>query len=58
MITMTERAASKVKEIAAAESLDGQGLGACYWRGCSGFLTTLFEDKPTDMDEEFEERGR
>ena len=59
MITITERAASKVKEIATAESLDGQGLRLrVIGGGCSGFSYDLyFEDKPTDMDEEFESMG-
>jgi len=59
MITITERAASKVKEIATAEALDGQGLRLrVIGGGCSGFSYDLyFEDKPSDMDEEFESNG-
>jgi len=59
MIQITERAASKVKEIATAESLDGQGLRLrVVGGGCSGFSYDLyFEDKPTDMDETFESNG-
>ena len=59
MITITERAASKVKEIAEAESLLGQGLRLrVIGGGCSGFSYDLyFEDAPTDMDEQFESNG-
>jgi iron-sulfur cluster insertion protein len=59
MITITERAASKVKEIAEAESLLGQGLRLrVIGGGCSGFSYDLyFEDTPTDMDETFESNG-
>lgn len=59
MITITERAASKVMEIAKEEDLLGQGLRLrVLGGGCAGFQYDLyFEDKPTDMDEEFEDRG-
>lgn len=59
MITITERAAEKVKEIATAESLDGQGLRLrVVGGGCAGFSYDLyFEDKVGDMDEEYESRG-
>ena len=59
MITITERAASKVKEIADAEALAGQGLRLrVIGGGCSGFSYDLyFEDSPTDMDETFESNG-
>ncbi len=59
MISMTEKASEKVKEIAVAEGLDGQGLRLrVVGGGCSGFTYDLyFEDKPTDMDEEFESNG-
>jgi iron-sulfur cluster insertion protein len=58
-ISITERAAAKVKEIADAENLGGQGLRLrVIGGGCSGFSYDLyFEDSPTDMDEEFESRG-
>lgn len=54
-ITITERAAAKVKEIAEAESLQGQGLRLrVIGGGCSGFTYDLyFEDKPTELDERF-----
>jgi iron-sulfur cluster insertion protein len=58
-LSMTERAAAKVKEIAEAENLQGQGLRLrVIGGGCSGFSYDLyFEDSPTDMDEDFESRG-
>jgi iron-sulfur cluster insertion protein len=59
MISITERAASKVKEIADSENLAGQGLRLrVIGGGCSGFSYDLyFEDTPTDMDETFESLG-
>jgi iron-sulfur cluster insertion protein len=59
MITITEKAASKVLEIAKEEDLGGQGLRLrVIGGGCAGFSYDLyFEDKPTDMDEEFTDRG-
>lgn len=59
MVTITERAAAKVKEIAEAEKLDGQGLRLkVMGGGCSGFTYDLyFEDTPGEMDEQFESRG-
>lgn len=59
MITITERAATKVQEIAKEEDLAGQGLRLrVLGGGCAGFQYDLyFEDKPTDMDEEFVDRG-
>lgn len=59
MITVTERAAAKVKEIAEAENLQGQGLRVkIVGGGCSGFQYDLyFEDTPGEMDEEFESLG-
>jgi iron-sulfur cluster insertion protein len=59
MITLTDRGAEKVREIALAEGLDGQGLRlSVKGGGCSGFSYDLyFEDKPTDMDELFESHG-
>ena len=54
MVTITERAAEKVKEIATAEQLADQGLRLrVVGGGCSGFKYDLyFEDKITDMDEQ------
>jgi iron-sulfur cluster insertion protein len=59
MITITDKAASKVQEIAVAEELAGQGLRLrVVGGGCAGFTYDLFfEDKPTDMDEQFEDKG-
>lgn len=59
MITVTERAAAKVREIADAESLQGQGLRLkVIGGGCAGFSYDLyFEDAITDMDESFESLG-
>ncbi len=50
MITITEKAAAKVLEIAKEEDLGGQGLRLrVIGGGCAGFSYDLyFEDKPTD----------
>ena len=50
MISMTEKAAEKVKEIATAEDLGGQGLRLrVVGGGCSGFTYDLyFEDNGID----------
>src|SRR6266480_3439583 len=59
MITITDKAALKVKEIAETESLLGQGLRLrVMGGGCAGFTYDLyFEDKLGEMDEEFESNG-
>lgn len=59
MISITPLAAEKVKDIAQSEGLDGQGLRLrVIGGGCAGFQYDLyFEDKPTDMDEQFESHG-
>ena len=59
MIQITDQAADKVKEIASEEGLGGQGLRLrVVGGGCAGFNYDLyFEDAPTTMDEEFEEKG-
>lgn len=59
MITITEKAAAKVKDIASSEALEGQGLRLrVIGGGCAGFSYDLyFEDKMGDMDEEFESNG-
>jgi iron-sulfur cluster insertion protein len=59
MITITEKAAAKVNEIAKEEDLTGQGLRLrVIGGGCAGFSYDLyFEDKPTEMDESFEDKG-
>jgi iron-sulfur cluster insertion protein len=59
MISITNLAAGKVKEIANAEGLLGQGLRLrVIGGGCAGFQYDLyFEETPTDMDERFESNG-
>ena len=59
MITFTEKAAEKVKEIAEAENLQGQGIRLrVIGGGCSGFSYDLyFDDEPREMDETFETNG-
>lgn len=59
MITITQKAADKVIEIATAEELLGQGLRLrVVGGGCAGFSYDLyFEDKPTEFDEQFEDKG-
>jgi iron-sulfur cluster insertion protein len=59
MITITELAATKVREISKSEGLDGQGLRLrVIGGGCAGFQYDLyFEEKPTDLDERFESHG-
>src|SRR3954447_1728734 len=59
MITLTDKASEKVKEIQAAENLQGQGLRLrVIGGGCSGFSYDLFfDDEITDMDETFESHG-
>ena len=59
MITITEKAAAKVKEIAAAEALEGQGLRLrVIGGGCAGFTYDLyFEDKMSEEDEEYVSNG-
>jgi iron-sulfur cluster insertion protein len=59
LITITEKAAAKVKEISQSEGLEGQGLRLrVVGGGCAGFTYDLyFEDKTGEMDEEFESNG-
>ena len=59
MISVTTRAADKVKEIASAEGLQGQGLRLrVIGGGCAGFTYDLyFEDQVGEMDEEYESNG-
>lgn len=58
-ISITERAAAKVVEIAKEEGIDVPGLRLrVIGGGCAGFNYDLyFEDQPTTMDEEVEDRG-
>lgn len=60
MITLTDRAAEKVKEIQKAEDLGEQGLRLrVIGGGCSGFTYDLFFDDETDesVDETFDSHG-
>jgi len=59
MISITEKAATKVLEIAKDEGLGEQGLRLrIIGGGCAGFSYDLyFEDTPTPMDELFEAKG-
>ena len=59
MLALTEKAAEKVREIAKAESLEGQGLRVqVKGGGGSGFQYDLyFDEKPTEMDEVIEIQG-
>lgn len=59
MITITDKAAEKVREIATAENLAGQGLRLrVVGGGCAGFTYDLyFEDQVSDVDETFECNG-
>jgi iron-sulfur cluster insertion protein len=59
MISITQLAAEKVREIADSEGLGGQGLRLrVIGGGCAGFQYDLyFEETPTDLDERFESRG-
>jgi len=59
MITLTEKAAEMVREIAKAEQLEGQGLRIrVQGGGCSGFTYDMyFEEEVSDMDETFESHG-
>ena len=58
-ISITPKASEKVMGIATSEELLGQGLRLrVIGGGCAGFSYDLyFEDKPTDMDETFEDKG-
>ena len=59
MISITNLAAEKVKEIATSEGLHGQGLRLrVIGGGCAGFQYDLyFEETPTDLDERFQSNG-
>ena len=59
MITITDKAAAKVREIATEEGLGSQGLRLrVIGGGCAGFNYDLyFEDAPTSTDEEFTDKG-
>ncbi|MFK8001134.1 MAG: iron-sulfur cluster insertion protein [Polyangiales bacterium] len=59
MLTLTTKAAEKVREIQDAEGLHDQGLRVkVVGGGCSGFSYDLFfEDETTDLDQQFESHG-
>lgn len=59
VITLTPKAAEKVKEIRDAEGLGDQGLRVrVIGGGCSGFSYDLFfEDEVTELDTRFESHG-
>ncbi len=59
MISLTEKATAKVKEIRAAENLGEQGLRVrVMGGGCSGFTYDLyFEEETTELDQVFEVEG-
>ena len=59
MITLSEKAVTKVKEIREAEGLGEQGLRLrVIGGGCSGFSYDLyFEDEVSELDQEFEAAG-
>ena len=58
MITLTDRAASKIKEILKSENREGSSLRfGIRGGGCSGFTYTLtFEDNKTASDQIFEDK--
>lgn len=59
MVSLTDKAAEKVREIAEAEGLLGQGLRLqVKGGGCSGFQYDLyFEEAATDMDQVVDSHG-
>lgn len=59
MISISNTAADKVREISSSEGLEGQGLRLrVIGGGCAGFQYDLyFEEKPTELDEQFESNG-
>ena len=59
MISLTPRAADKVREIREAEGLEGQGLRVrILGGGCAGFNYDLyFEDTTSERDRHFESHG-
>lgn len=59
MLTLTDRAAEKVKEIRDAEGLADQGLRVrVIGGGCAGFSYDLFfENETSDLDQTFNSHG-
>jgi iron-sulfur cluster assembly accessory protein len=58
-VTLTARAAEKVKEIRVEEKIqDGYALRLkVLGGGCSGFAYDLYFDQPQDIDQSFESNG-
>lgn len=57
-ITLTERAASRIKELIAAENREGQGLRLkVVGGGCSGLQYKVDLDHPKGTDKIFEKDG-
>lgn len=57
-ITLTERAAARIKELVAAENKEGQGLRLkVVGGGCSGLQYKLDFDLPKGTDKIFEKDG-
>jgi iron-sulfur cluster insertion protein len=59
MLSLTDKAADKVKEIRQEEELGSQGLRVrVIGGGCSGFQYDLFfEDETSELDQVFESHG-
>ncbi len=59
MLSLTEKAAEKVKEIQAAENIEAAyGLRLrVVGGGCSGFAYDLYFDQVTEMDRTFDSHG-
>lgn len=59
MLSLTEKAAEKVKEIQAAENIEATyGLRLrVVGGGCSGFAYDLYFDQVTEMDRTFDSHG-
>ncbi len=59
MLSLTEKAAEKVKEIQAAENIEASyGLRLrVVGGGCSGFAYDLYFDQVTEMDRTFDSHG-
>jgi iron-sulfur cluster assembly accessory protein len=58
VLTVTEAAAAKLKDLMAREGLEGQGLRIrVRGGGCSGYEYQLAFDTPREGDEVIEDRG-
>ena len=59
MLSLTEKAAEKVKEIKTAEGIDEQMSlrMRVVGGGCSGFTYDLYFDNPSDADKAFQAHG-